>query len=143
MLIDDNPLDRALAEEAFALLKQPCTLVTMPSGIEALHVLKAADTLLPDLVLLDINMPGMNGLAVLEKLKGHPTLKNLPVLMLTTSMADDDLRRAYALHASAYLPKAVSFEGFLTQLEGLVTFWHNAKTTTWPTTLAPENLLPQ
>lgn len=136
LLIDDSPMDRALAEEAFTLLDDSCTLVTQPSGAAALAALLAPGAALPDLVLLDLHMPGMNGFMVLEHLKRHPRLQTLPVMLLTTSTAEDDVRRAYALRASAYLPKPMSFEGFLTQLQGLVSFWHRAKTTTWPTLLA-------
>lgn len=140
LLIDDSSVDRALAEEAFALLDPPAVLVTAPGGAEALRDLTAPEAVLPDLVLLDLNMPGMNGFAVLEQLKRHPTLQSLPVLMLTTSRADDDIQQAYALHASAYLPKAISFEGFLAQLEALLTFWTRAKTTTWPLPLGQEGV---
>jgi CheY-like chemotaxis protein len=131
--VDDNITDRILAEEAFGLLKQPCTLVTAACGAEALKYLTASDTVLPDLVLLDVNMPGMDGFTVLSRLKQHPVLGLLPVIMLTTSTADEDVAQAYALQASGYVPKVMSFEGFIQQLGSLMEFWTLAKTTTWPT----------
>lgn len=138
MLIDDSLMDRALAEEAFASLDQPCTLSTLSSGREALDALLAPGAVLPDVVLLDINMPGMDGFTVLQQLKRHPILKTLPVLMLTTSTNDEDVQRAYTLHASAYLPKPLAFEYFLEQVQSLVQFWRQACMTTWPVDLSPE-----
>lgn len=137
MLIDDSQTDLTLAEEAFALVDQPCLLITVPSGTAALEALTAPDATLPDLVLLDINMPGMNGFTVLERLKAHPRLKSLPVVMLTTSTAEEDIQQAYQLHASAYLPKPVAFERFFEQVQCLVAFWTSTSLTTRPTALDP------
>lgn len=137
LLVDDHPTDRLLAEEAFQLLTVPCTLTTVTSGVEALACLLEAEGALPDLVLVDLHMPGMNGLTVLSKIKQHPALQALPVMMLTTSVAQEDVAQAYTLHASAYLTKAMHFEGFVEQLQSLTAFWSTAKTTTWPTPLSP------
>lgn len=135
LLVDDDATDRVLAEEAFAMLKHPCILITAASGSDALRELSTPHAVLPDLILLDINMPGMNGFTVLSQIKQDPRLCALPVMMLTTSNADDDVAQAYALHASAYIPKSVGFEGFLEQIQSLMSFWTKAKMTTWPTPL--------
>jgi CheY-like chemotaxis protein len=135
LLVDDSLTDRLLAEEAFALLEQRYTLVTAASGIEALSALTAVDAVLPDLVLLDVNMAGMDGFTVLSIINAHPTLRALPVLMLTTSTADHDVARAYALHASAYMPKSINFQQFSEQIQSLMSFWAKSKLMTWPTLL--------
>lgn len=132
LLVDDNLQDRQLAEEAFALLDEPCTLMTAESGAAALALLLAPETVLPDVVLLDINMPGLNGFDVLSAIKNHPRLQALPVVMLTTSADRQDVTQAYTLHASAYLMKSIHFQASLEQIENFIGFWTHARLTTWP-----------
>ncbi|MFB9991538.1 response regulator [Deinococcus oregonensis] len=124
LLIDDNADDRLIAEEAFAFTDElVCFLTTAVSGQEALDRLRAPETVLPDVVLLDINMPIMSGFAVLAAFKADPKLAALPVVMLSTSRAEEDITQAYTLHASAYLFKSLEFQTFLAQVEAFIGFW--------------------
>ncbi|WP_019011452.1 response regulator [Deinococcus aquatilis] len=132
LLVDDSPMDRQLAETAFDLLDQPCTFQTADSGQDALWMLMTPAAVIPDVILLDINMPGMTGFELLSVLKTHPNLSVIPVVMLTTSSRDADITRAYTLHASAYLIKSIDFQHFLCQLKKLLEFWSQARSTTWP-----------
>ncbi|MFB9991541.1 response regulator [Deinococcus oregonensis] len=132
MLIDDSLMDRQLTQEAFELLDQPARLITVESGPAALALLSAAHTHLPDVILLDINMPEMTGLELLARLKADPRLRALPVVMLTTSDNKQDVTQAYTLHASAYLRKSMHFQTTLQQLEDFISFWTQTKLTTWP-----------
>lgn len=93
--IDDSPVDRALAEEAFAEHQTDCTMKTLASGINALAALHSPSALLPDVILLDLNMSGMDGLEVLKKLKAQQRVQYIPVIMLTTSQAGRDIQRAH------------------------------------------------
>lgn len=125
LLIDDNPADCMLAEEAFELYSEKVSVKVIQDGQSALNWLQAqaAANSLPDVVLLDINMPGMNGFEVLAALRGDAALRHLPVVMLTTSTRQDDVDRAYELVASSYLVKNADFQGFLDQIDSLVRFW--------------------
>lgn len=121
-LVDDNPMDRLLAAEALEEVCADCTLDVYPSGQAALAHLRQSATL-PDVVLLDINMPGLNGFDVLRALRVDPRLSLLPVVMLTTSNARADIEQAYTLHANSYVVKAPSFTAFVTQLEAFIGYW--------------------
>ncbi|MFC4424747.1 response regulator [Deinococcus navajonensis] len=122
LLIDDNPEDRLLAEEAFEQLCPACTLTCVGSGREAIALLRT-EGFEPDVVLLDVNMPGMDGFETLQRLKSDDRLSRIPVVMLTTSQASQDIHRAYSLFASSYLVKATCFDEFLRQLEAFLTYW--------------------
>ncbi|WP_216320578.1 response regulator [Deinococcus aestuarii] len=136
LLIDDSLVDRQLAEEVFAEYAGLCTVRTCASGTAALEMLDSGQATLPDVILLDINMPGMNGFEVLAALKGHPRLAQIPVVMLSTSGHDSDVARAYTLHASSYLVKSVSFGDFVSQIESFLEFWRTSRLTTWPEMIA-------
>jgi chemotaxis family two-component system response regulator Rcp1 len=77
----------------------------------------------PDLILLDLNLPRMDGRQVLAEIKSHPTLKAIPVVILTTSASDADIERSYLLHANCYISKPVDLEGFLTVVQSIDNFW--------------------
>ncbi|GGK33364.1 response regulator [Deinococcus malanensis] len=126
LLIDDNVADQLLAEEAFQQLCPECTLTCVTHGQTALEMLRAK-VIDPDVILLDINMPGMNGFEVLQALKADPELAWLPVVMLSTSSAKADIREAYILHASSYLVKAGNFEHFLQQIDTFLGFWQKCR----------------
>jgi CheY-like chemotaxis protein len=124
LLVDDSASERMLAEEAFALTDDLiCTLTTASSGQEALARLRSSEAVLPDVILLDINMPVMDGFEVLSTLKADPKLLLLPVVMFSTSHAQADVTQAYTLQASAYLLKSPDFRLFLEQVETFILFW--------------------
>lgn len=123
LLVDDNPTDRILAIEAFADYEPTVELTVCSSGGEALEYMHQHEGRLPDVLLLDINMPIMTGLELLKHMKQEPLLAHIPVVMLTTSGAIDDVRQAYRLQASSYLVKASSFSNFLAQIESFITYW--------------------
>ncbi|MFB9993359.1 response regulator [Deinococcus oregonensis] len=126
LLIDDNPHDQLLAQEAFHHLCPECVLSCASSGKEALELL-TAQRFEPDVVLLDINMPGMSGFEVLEALKKDVRLRRIPVVMLSTSSSRGDVDKAYTLHASSYLLKSSSFEEFLKQIDNFLNYWRSAQ----------------
>lgn len=122
LLIDDSPTDQLLAQEAFAQLQPRSTLTCVSSGREALELLESGFSL-PDVILLDINMPEMNGLQLLKLLKDQMPLKAIPVVMLSISGAEDDIQQAYRLHASSYLVKSKGFDAFLEQVKSFLRYW--------------------
>ncbi|GGB78833.1 MULTISPECIES: response regulator [Deinococcus] len=128
LLIDDNPHDQLLAIEAFAELCPDCHLSVASTGQQALAGLQAAAEL-PEVILLDVNMPGMDGFEVLQALKDDPRLHLIPVVMLSTSGAQDDVQAAYTLYASSYIVKAQQFTAFLEQMDGFLRYWQRVNLT--------------
>ncbi len=116
LLVDDDPGDVLLVREAFEDHKVGNTLSTVSDGVEALQYVRKegdyASATRPDLILLDLNLPRKSGIEVLEEIKGDPTLATIVVVVLTTSEAEEDIVRAYKLHANAYITKPVDFEQF-------------------------------
>ncbi|ACO48124.1 response regulator [Deinococcus deserti] len=129
LLVDDNPADHLLVQEAFELLGPGHCLTWVQSGQQALQILNAGTTQ-PDVVLLDINMPGMDGFEVLEAIKRDPRLRTIPVVMLSTSSAGGDVNRAYRLFASAFLVKSARFDAFLEQIEAFLNYWQTNRVCT-------------
>lgn len=127
LLVDDSDVDLMLAEEAFAPHADTARLTTCTSGDAALASLRDPETLRPDVVVLDVNMPGLTGFQVLEALKTDPALQAIPVVMLSTSGAEEDVSLAYTLHASSYLVKARTFPQFVSQVEEFLTYWHGCR----------------
>ncbi|SMB85208.1 response regulator [Deinococcus hopiensis] len=125
-LVDDSLGDRLLAEEAFDQLCPDCTLTTVASGETALRMLRTK-SVIPDVILLDINMPGMNGFELLQALKDDDDLAQIPVVMLSTSGAPGDIERAYSLQASSYLMKSPNFQAFLKQIDAFLKYWGGAQ----------------
>jgi CheY-like chemotaxis protein len=117
LLVEDDPADVLLIEEAFADNKVRNRLHRVADGVEALQFLRRqgqyADAPQPDLVLLDLNLPRMDGREVLAEVKADETLRQIPVVVLTTSKAEEDVLRSYKLHANAYVTKPVDFERFI------------------------------
>ncbi|MDL2344466.1 response regulator [Deinococcus sp. MIMF12] len=126
LLIDDNVADQLLAQEAFGQLCPDCTLRIFSGGRSALDWLQSAPDH-PDVILLDVNMPEMNGFEVLQELKRDPRLALIPVVMLSTSGAQGDVATAYTLHASSYLVKAPRFDEFLKQIDTFLTYWRETR----------------
>ena len=127
LLVEDNPADARLTREAFIDSKMVNTLHHVQNGDEAMAFLYRkppyADAPRPDVVLLDLNMPGMDGRAVLAEMKADPHLKTIPVVVLTTSEADEDIVRSYELHANCYVTKPVDFDKFVTIVQAIDDFW--------------------
>ncbi len=117
LLVEDDPGDVLMTREAFEENKVANRLAVVSDGESAMAYLRKegtyADAPTPDLVLLDLNLPRMDGREVLAAMKGDETLQSIPVVVLTTSEAEEDVLRSYALHANAYVTKPVDFERFI------------------------------
>jgi len=116
LLVEDDPGDVLLIRESFADHKVANDLSVVSDGVEALAFLRREgeheSAPRPGLVLLDLSLPRMDGIEVLAAIKGDPLLKTIPVVVLTTSDAEEDIVRSYKLHANAYITKPVEFERF-------------------------------
>jgi two-component system response regulator len=116
LLVEDDPGDVMLVREAFAADKVGNTLSVVSDGVEAMRFVRAegeyADVERPDLVLLDLNLPRKSGAEVLAEIKSDPHLSTIPVVVLTTSQAEEDVLRSYEMHANAYVTKPVDFDRF-------------------------------
>ena len=113
LLVEDDPGDVVLIEEAFEHNKVRNCLKIVGDGVEAMEYLRAAGSARPDLVLLDLNLPRKDGREVLAEIKSDPALRSIPVVVLTTSKAEEDILRSYDLHANAYVTKPVDFNRFI------------------------------
>jgi CheY-like chemotaxis protein len=117
LLVEDDPGDVLMTREAFEDHKVKNQLHVVNDGAEAMAFLRRegqyADVPRPDLVLLDLNLPRMDGREVLNAIKSDPDLASIPVVILTTSEAEEDVLRSYSLHANAYVTKPVDFERFI------------------------------
>ncbi|MGC4896613.1 response regulator [Micromonospora sp. DT31] len=127
LLVEDDPGDVLMTQEAFEEHKLRNRLTVVSDGAEALAYLRRegryADAVTPDLVLLDLNLPRRDGRAVLEEIKKDPLLCRIPVVVLTTSQADEDILRSYQLHANAYVTKPVDFERFISVVRQIDEFF--------------------
>jgi CheY-like chemotaxis protein len=117
LLVEDDPGDVLMTQEAFEEHKVRNNLAVVNDGTEAIAYLRRegqyADVTRPDLVLLDLNLPRRDGREVLAEIKSDPDLRQIPVVVLTTSQADEDIVRSYQLHANAYVTKPVDFDRFI------------------------------
>ena len=127
LLVEDDPGDVLMTKEAFEYYKLRNVLHVVTDGEQALHFLRRtggyADAPRPGLILLDLNLPRLDGLEVLAELKADPVLKVIPVVILTTSQAEQDILRSYALHANAYVSKPVDFETFMEVIRQIDNFF--------------------
>lgn len=132
LLIEDNPGDARLAVEAFrdGEAKSPNRLHVVEDGVEAMEFLRRrngyADAPRPNLILLDLNLPRKDGREVLAEAKADPELKLIPVIVMTTSKAERDIRESYELQANAYLTKPIDFGQFVEVVESTKSFWFEA-----------------
>ena len=127
LLVEDNPGDVRLTLEAFKEGKVRNEISVVQDGVEALAFLrrqgKYAGEPRPDVILLDLNLPKKDGREVLAEIKQDPNLKRIPVVILTTSAAEQDILKTYNLHANCYVTKPVDFEQFITVVKSIERFW--------------------
>lgn len=127
LLVEDNPADARLTEEGFREAKLANNLHVAPDGAQALAFLRKegefADAVRPDVVLLDLNLPGIDGREVLRVIKKDPDLKTIPVVVLTSSEAEADIVQSYELHANCFISKPVTFEAFVDVVRMIDSFW--------------------
>jgi chemotaxis family two-component system response regulator Rcp1 len=130
LLVEDNPADVRLTIKAFQMGKLRNKLYSVEDGEQALAFLRRegpySDAQRPDLILLDLNMPNMDGREVLAEIKNDPDLLTIPVIVLTTSEAEQDILESYRLHANCYISKPVTMERFIQVIGSAVEdFWIN------------------
>lgn len=127
LLVEDNPGDARLTREALAQSKVKNNLSYARDGEEAIAFLRRlppfTDAPTPDLVLLDLNLPRRDGREVLEDIKKDPMLRHIPVVILTSSQAEEDILRSYRLHANCFITKPVDFEQLTKVVLGIEQFW--------------------
>ena len=129
LLVEDDPGDVLIAREALAAGQLSTDLAVVTDGVEAIAYLRRqngfADASRPDLILLDLNLPRMSGHEVLAEVKGDPELRRIPVVVLTTSQAHEDIIRSYDLHASVHVSKPVDFDEFAGVVKKIDEFFGN------------------
>jgi two-component system, chemotaxis family, response regulator Rcp1 len=127
LLVEDSPGDVRLTQEAFYDANKAVHLQVAFDGVEAMAILKRegayAAAPRPDLILLDLNLPKMDGREVLTQIKADDSLKTIPTIILTTSEAEADIVQSYELQANCYLAKPVQFDEFATLVRSINDFW--------------------
>ena len=130
LIVDDNPGDVRLTLEAFREGKLANNVNVVGDGVEALAYLrnegKYFDASRPDLILLDLNMPKKDGREVLKEIKGDAALRRIPVVVLTTSKAEEDVLKTYDLNVNCYIQKPVDYDEFVRVLRQVESFWFSA-----------------
>ena len=122
LLVEDSPADVLITQEALAQAKLLNSIHVAEDGVEAMEFLRGGGPR-PDLILLDLNLPRKNGREVLAEIKADPALQSIPVVVLTTSTAEEDVLRAYNLHANCYVVKPVEFASFVAAVQSIRQFW--------------------
>ena len=127
LLIEDNPGDIRLTQEALRDNKVRNSMIVAQDGAEAMAILRRegqyADSPRPDLILLDLNLPKIDGREVLRRIKDDNELRHIPVVILTTSRAEQDVLKAYGLHANCYVAKPLELEQFMEVVRAIEGFW--------------------
>jgi CheY-like chemotaxis protein len=127
LVVEDSPIYQDLIEEAIAELNMPLQINLVTNGEEALWFLRQqriyTNAPIPKLILLDLNIPKINGLELLEMIKNDPKLKAIPVIILTSSSLDTDINRSYQLHANCYITKPSEIENFFQTIHQIITYW--------------------
>ena len=133
LVIDDNKADIRLVEEALNSTNHPVGIKALMDGDIALehleHIASLQETK-PNLILLDLNMPSIDGFELLKKIKNDKELKRIPIIIFTSSASEEDLKKSYDLHANAYLVKPFKLEVFLAIMTSMLDFWVNYVKTT-------------
>ncbi len=127
LLVEDNPADAELTRLAMEDVKMVNTLYVVNDGVKAMDFLhrrgEFADAPRPDLILLDLNLPRKDGREVLAEVKADESLKAVPIVILTSSSAEEDILRTYKLHANAFISKPVDLEQFIRVVRSIEEFW--------------------
>lgn len=127
LMVDDNPADVALVSEALAGSKHRSQLSTVGDGVEAMaflnHREKYVNAIRPDLVILDLNLPKRDGLAVLAAMKAGPDLRRIPVVIFSTSELQKDIVRSYEIGANCYVRKPGNLNDFFSAVKAIEEFW--------------------
>jgi len=127
LLVEDNPGDARLAQEALKEGRMSSRLKVVVDGVEAMTYLRREgsfnDAPRPNLVLLDLNLPRKDGRQVLAEMKADPELRRIPVVVLTTSQAEQDILRSYDLHANCYITKPVDLDRFISVVRSIEEYW--------------------
>jgi len=127
LLVEDSPSDAKLTLAALKMAKVVNQVSHVEDGVEAMEFLrhqgKFTKAERPDLILLDLNLPRKDGREVLEEMKADPDFQMIPVVILTTSQAEQDIIRSYKLHANCYITKPVNFDRFLEVVQSIENFW--------------------
>ncbi len=127
LMIEDNPGDVRLLRDALKELKAPVEIRVAPDGAEGLKIIFNTDLVPepwhPDLIFLDLNLPKVGGHEVLLRLKSDPDKRLIPVIILSSSRAENDINRAYDAHANAYIRKPTSLDDLMNAVKGLKSFW--------------------
>jgi CheY-like chemotaxis protein len=127
LLVEDSSGDVRLTKEALKEGKVLNNLFVAKDGVEAIEFLRHAgqfaNAVRPDLILLDLNLPRKSGIEVLEEIKSDPSLKRIPVVILTVSTADEDIIKSYNLHANCYIKKPVELGPFMGVVQAIEDFW--------------------
>lgn len=127
LLVEDNPGDVRLAKEGLKESKITNNLNVVEDGVEAMAFLRKegqyADAVTPDLILLDLNLPKKDGREVLAEIKTDEKLRRIPVVILTTSQAEEDVIKTYDLHANCYVAKPVDLDQFVKIVKSINNFW--------------------
>ena len=127
LLVEDSAADVRLTQEALKEAKVRNTLNVVDDGVKAMAYLQKkgeyASAVRPDLILLDLNLPKKGGREVLEEIKNDPSLKRIPVVVLTVSRAEEDVLHTYNLHANCYITKPVDFPKFMDVIKSIEDFW--------------------
>jgi CheY-like chemotaxis protein len=127
LLIEDNPGDVRLTQEAFKEGKLTYQMDVVMDGVEAIHFLRRRppyeNAATPDIILLDLNLPKKDGREVLAEIKADENLRRIPVIVLTTSNAEQDILKSYDLHVNCYINKPVDFDRFFDIIQKIEDFW--------------------
>lgn len=123
LLVEDSPGDVLLTREALREAKVANELHVAKDGEEAMAFLRDGEKVRPDIVLLDLNLPRKDGREVLAEIKGDPDLRRIPVIVLTTSTADEDILQAYDHHVNSYIRKPVDLDKFLRVVRSIEDYW--------------------